>query len=425
MIKKLIIYTVILFLTFSVNNIFAQVDKNGGSLYSIFGLGELNYSTGSRTEAMGIMGISLYGNYANNMNPAAWTKIPNTIIHTKFDLENIRSTDGTNTAKRTFANFEGFNLLIPFNTGNGWIFNAGLNTYSQMNYDVTLRRSSDGEYYNQSYSGNGGLSRLNLGFSYIIFKYLSFGFQFNYLFGNLNKSDIIDFDNTAFFDTRNSFANSITGINFNGGLIFHGFGKLFKNKKLDNLSIGGFISTPAKLTSNLTSKYSLYTGIDSISVAENHLKIPLAFGFGISNTFSNNIVIAADIFMQQWDNYKIQSADGSEVHPAEIQNNFKAGLGFEYTPSKKYEAPFFQRVSYRLGASYLKDYLRLYDKSIISYIFSAGLSLPIGRFNSLDLTFSYKMRGTTSNGLIKDDVLRLSAAINIGELWFIKPNEDY
>lgn len=425
MIKKLLLYTTILTAVFSVSNLFAQVDKNGGSLYSIFGLGELNYSTGSRTEAMGIMGFSLYGDYSNNLNPASWTKIPNTIIDTKFNLESIKSTDGTNTAKRTFANFEGFNLLIPFNTGNGWIFNAGINTYSQMNYDVTLRRSSEGEAYTQSYSGNGGITRLNIGFSYIIFKYMSIGFQFNYMFGNLNKSDLITFDNTAFFNTKNSFANSIAGINLNGGLIFHGFGKLFKNKKLDNLTIGGFISSPSRLTSNLTSKYSLYTGVDSISSAENHLKLPFAFGFGISNTFSNNLVVAADVFMQQWDNYKIQYADGTEAHPVEIQNNFKAGIGFEYTPSKKFEAPFIQRTSYRLGASYLKDYIKLNDKSINSYIFSAGLSLPISRFNSLDLTFSYKMRGSTSNGLIKDDVLRLSAAVNIGELWFLRPNDDY
>jgi hypothetical protein len=73
----------------------------------------------------------------------------------------------------------------------------------------------------------------------------------------------------------------------------------------------------------------------------------------------------------------------------------------------------------------LKDYLKIYDKSINAYILSAGLSLPIGRNNTLDLTFSYKMRGTTSNGLIKDNILRLSAAVNIGELWFIKPNEEY
>ena len=52
--------------------VFSQADKNGGSLYSIFGLGELTYSTSTRTEGMGVLGIGLYGDYTNAINPAAW-----------------------------------------------------------------------------------------------------------------------------------------------------------------------------------------------------------------------------------------------------------------------------------------------------------------------------------------------------------------
>ena len=58
----------------------AQVDKNGGSIYSIFGLGDLSYSSSNRTDGMGIMGIALYGDYTNSNNPAAWTRIPTTIF---------------------------------------------------------------------------------------------------------------------------------------------------------------------------------------------------------------------------------------------------------------------------------------------------------------------------------------------------------
>lgn len=43
----------------------AQTDENGGSLYSIFGLGDLDYTTSIRTDGMGILGLSLTGNYSN------------------------------------------------------------------------------------------------------------------------------------------------------------------------------------------------------------------------------------------------------------------------------------------------------------------------------------------------------------------------
>ena len=133
-------------------SVFPQADKNGGSLYSIFGLGELTYSASTRTDGMGIMGIGLYGNYSNTFNPAAWTKIQSTIFTTKFNFDRIVSTDGTNEAKRVYGNFESFNLAIPLNKGNGWIFSLGLDNYSNVNYDTKFSSSIENENYTQTYS---------------------------------------------------------------------------------------------------------------------------------------------------------------------------------------------------------------------------------------------------------------------------------
>ncbi len=187
----------IAFLVLSSGSVLSQVDKNGGSIYSLFGLGDLSYSSSNRTDAMGIMGFALYGDYTNSNNPAAWTRIQNTLFTSKFNLENIRSTDGSSKSTRTYGNFEGFDLSIPFNKGNGWILNFGINNYSNVNYDTYFTGTVDGENYTQTYSGNGGLNKFNIGFSYILFRYLSFGAQFNYAFGNINKSTNIDFSNVC------------------------------------------------------------------------------------------------------------------------------------------------------------------------------------------------------------------------------------
>jgi hypothetical protein len=403
------------------SNIFGQSDKNGGSLYSIFGLGDLNYSSSNRTDGMGIMGIGLYGNYTNSMNPAAWTKIQTTIFTSKFNFENIRSSDGTNKAERTYGNFEGFNLSIPLNKGNGWIVDLGVNNYSLVNYDAKFSGSSLGENYVQTYSGNGGLNKLSVGFSYIIFKQFSFGAQFNYAFGNINKSLNIDFANDDLTDTKNTSSNTISGIYFNTGLIFHGFGKIFRNKKLDNLTLGVFVSTPTKFNSAVTGKFTRsISNTDSVSISEGKLEIPLSFGVGISNEFNDRLVVAADFYMQQWDNYKYYG-----IHPVEIKNNMRLGLGFEYTPSRKLEDAYFSRVSYRLGASYTADYLKVNNENINAIGLNAGLSLPISRYNALDLYFKYNIRGKTSNGLIKDEIFRVGASVKIGELWFLKPSDEF
>jgi len=399
--------------------LYSQIDKNGGSLYSIFGIGDLNYSAGQRTDAMGVMGIGLYGNYSNSFNPASWTRIQSTRFTTKFRVESIRSSDGSNTAKRTYGNFEGFSLSIPLNKGNGWIFDAGLNDYSIINYDITRRGTVISDNYTQTYSGNGGLSKISLGFSYIIFRYFSFGAQFNYAFGNIEKTVRIDFDNPTIFDTRDDITNSISGYYFNSGLNFHGFGKLTGSKKLDNMTLGVFFSTPGWFTSKITGRFSKITNTDSINFREGDMSIPWAIGAGLSNEFSNSLIVAADFFFQNWDDYKSYG-----THPPEIKNNFRIGLGAEYTPSNKLDDPIYKRVSYRLGANYTSDYLKINGISINAIGLNAGVSVPISRYNSVDLLFTYYTRGKKSDGLIKDDIYKLGASINIGELWFLKPKEE-
>jgi hypothetical protein len=414
---KQILISIILFL--ATTPLFSQIDKNGGSLYSIFGLGDLNYSAGQRTDAMGIMGIGLYGNYSNSYNPASLTRIQNTRFTTKFRFERIHSSDGTNTAKRTYGNFEGFALSIPLNKGNGWIFDAGLNDYSIVNYDITRQGEVISDDYTQTYSGNGGLSKISAGFSYIIFRYFSIGTQFNYVFGNIEKTVKIDFNNPSIYDTKDDITNSISGYYFNAGLNFHGFGKLFNSKKLDNMTLGVFYSTPGWFTSKVSGRFHKSTNIDSVDFSEGDISIPWAIGAGISYEFSNSLIIAADAFFQKWNDYKYYGS-----HPPEIKNSFRLGLGAEYTPSKKYDDPIYKRASYRLGANYTSDYLKINDESINAIGLSAGLSIPISRYNSIDLFFTYYTRGTTSNGLIKDDVFKLGASVNIGELWFLKPKEE-
>jgi hypothetical protein len=420
MIKFILKIPIAMFLL-SAATLFAQVDKNGGSIYSLFGLGDLNYSSSNRTDGMGIMGISLYGSYANSLNPASWTKIQTTIFSCKFNFENIKSTDGTNTAKRTYGDFEGFDISIPLNKGNGWIIDLGINNYSNVNYDALLSGSSGNEPYTQTYSGNGGLNRLSVGFSYIIFKQFSFGAQFNYAFGNINKSMSIDFTNPLLFDTRNSTSNTISGFYFNTGLIFHGFGKIFKTKKLDNMTLGVVVSTPSKFNSSISGKFNRsISNVDSLSLTGGDLELPLAFGAGITNEFNDRLIVAADVYFQQWDKFKYYG-----YHPAEIKNSMRAGLGFEYTPSKKLEDPLYKRISYRIGGSYTANYLSIRNENINTIGLSTGISLPIGRYNSLDLYFKYNVRGKDSNGLIKDEVFRLGASVKIGEMWFLKPSDDF
>jgi hypothetical protein len=204
-------------------------------------------------------------------------------------------------------------------------------------------------------------------------------------------------------------------------LIFHGFGKLFNNKKLDNMTLGVYVSTPTEFNSSIIGKFGRSTtSTDSVSLSEGKLKIPLAFGVGIANTFNNKLTVSADMYYQKWDDYTYYG-----THPSEIKNSMKIGAGLEYTASRKLEDPYLSRVSYRLGGSYTQDYLKLNGEDINILSVSAGLSLPIGNYNSLDLYAKYNIRGKETNGLIKDEVFRFGASVRIGEFWFLRPSDEF
>jgi len=416
--KKFFLILIVILFSFPA---FSQADKNGGSLYSIFGLGDLSYSTSTRNDGMGVMGISLSGNFSNTLNPAAWTMIQTTIFTTKFNFEQVKSTDGTNNASRVYGNFESFNLSIPLNKGYGWIFDIGFNNYSNVNYDAKFSSSVEGESYTQTYSGNGGLNRLTAGFSYIILRDFSIGAQFNYLFGNISRNLNIDFTNGLLFDTKNLTENQVSGIYINTGLLYHGFAKLFKSKKFNEMSAGIYFSTPAKLNSTIIGRYNRSPiNTDSLALTQGKIDLPWSFGAGISNIFNERLTVAADFYMQNWDSYK-----NYDVHPDNIRNSMRIGAGIEFNDSKRLEDPYYKRVSYRAGGFYRQDYLIINNEPVNAYGITAGLSLPIGRSNAVDLMMQYYIRGNTSNGLIKDNVFRLGASVRIGELWFLKPSDDF
>ncbi len=71
-----------------------------------------------------------------------------------------------------------------------------------------------------------------------------------------------------------------------------------------------------------------------------------------------------------------------------------------------------------------KHFIMFQDQDINSYGIRAGVNIPISTYNSIDLGLNYSVKGTTENGLIKDEFFNLTAAVNFGELWFLRPREE-
>lgn len=414
---KFILRSLIIFILFF-SATFAQDEFTPGSPYTIFGIGDLRYSSSMRTDAMGIQGISLYGDYVNCLNPASNARLSHTYISGGFDFDMLSSSDGKLKTTVSDGYINGVNIGIPLNQNNGWVLNAGFNPISKKNYKITNTVTRNNLTYSQNYYGEGGITRINFGMSYIIFKFMSIGLEYNYAFGDIKKLTITEFNNAEF--TNNYFRKdkNIGGSFVSGGIVIDA-GKMTRSRMFKDLTLGFVYQSRLNLSTETEAVYGTSSSLDTVQIYEGDINVPESYGFGISGKIGRHIIVSSDILFQNWSKYR-ESNRGQEI----FQNNFRFGIGIEYLPSDKADAPYFEQIRYRTGVSYEKSYYKVNDENINKMGISIGFGLPLSDKNSIDINASYFLRGKTENGLIKDEFLKISAGINFGELWFIRQREE-
>lgn len=416
MLKKIIL--ILVFPLIFVSGVFAQDDFPTGSPYTIFGIGDLNYSTAIRTTSMGIQGISLTGNYINNLNPAALSKIPYTSFSVLFNYNFLKSSNGVTSVSSSNGNAFGINIGIPISQEQGWSLALGFNPYSLINYKIINNSSSLGETVKQTYAGRGGVSRINIGMSYTLLKSISLGADFNYAFGDIKDLKLVEFTSSSgFTPTRILREYDYTGTYFKGGAIVE-LDKLFKLKKSNEFTIGFLYESPLTLKSKLDGIYTSSISTDTVSIEKGDIDIPARIGFGITKKVGNRYLLSSDLLMQNWSNFLSYGV----VQP-NYQSAMRIGAGVEIQPIENTDKTW-DKLSYRFGGFYETSYYTVNGESINRIGINAGIGIPISKFNSLDFGISVSTRGKTENGLIKDDMIKLTAGLNFGELWFVRPKDE-
>ena len=416
MLKKIIL--ILVFPLIFVSGVFAQDDFPTGSPYTIFGIGDLNYSTSIRTTSMGIQGISLTGNYINNLNPAALSKIPYTSFSVLFNYNFLKSSNGVTSVSSSNGNAFGINIGIPISQEQGWSLALGFNPYSLINYKIINNSSSLGETVKQTYAGRGGVSRINIGMSYTLLKSINLGADFNYAFGDIKDLKLVEFTSSSgFTPTRILREYDYTGTYFKGGAIVE-LDKLFKLKKSNDFTIGFLYESPLTLKSKLDGIYTSSISTDTVSIEKGDIDIPARIGFGITKKVGNRYLLSSDLLMQNWSNFLSYGV----VQP-NYQSAMRIGAGVEIQPIENTDKTW-DKLSYRFGGFYETSYYTVNGESINRIGINAGIGIPISKFNSLDFGISVSTRGKTENGLIKDDMIKLTAGLNFGELWFVRPKDE-
>lgn len=436
--NKILIIAVILL---SVNSLFSQTLYN--SPYSRYGIGQINSSNNAfQLGQGGLSYTTALPNIVNMSNVASLSYLrrhtPVFDISLTSDLVELKTTSSSENYRNT--NISNFTLGLPISKRSGLAFSY--QPYTKMGYRVTdsLVDPSGIDYANY-YVGQGGLNKFTMGLSHVVYRAdsadfkISIGANANYIYGNFNNVRISDFPtNSGFNSLLVKDSVSVKDVAFDGGLLIK-----YNPEGKWKYVFGATYS----LTSNLNAKNEFvaftYNGsttgiIDTVKHIPSKsgvITVPSALGFALESVYNNKLGIGAQITLRDWSKFSYEFAN----HPNTLYvNSQEYNLGIWYKPSGlkgNTNGGSFKNATYKTGFRMSSIGLNLNNTNIQEMAVSAGVHLPLvnsGTFSSVNLGTEFGMRGTTDNGLLQENFVKVKLGFSItpsvNDRWFIKRKYD-
>lgn len=406
------------------------------SPYTRFGLGDISHGGFGQNQAMGGTGLAIKdGNKLNYMNPAAYAARDSMSVLFDFGLNTYRNNYVTNSNDVTWtnANLDHFALSVPM--GKSFAMGTGLVPFSAVGYDAMQEYDGlgTGDAINLYYHGDGGILKYFLGVSAELFDRVSFGVNLNYLLGNINR------ERSMKFPRNRGFAETTAFDEINLSHTYFGFGFMYKEVIDDKFffSLGAVYDLETTIESAFRKKIINYfegnpAYLDSSYIdteydivdnkIEGEITIPARLGVGLAAGIPGKLTVTADYYKQDWATVNNNELRAEGFNLANAQS-IHAGL--EYTPDFEAFRGYHKIMSYRLGG-YMKDsYVLVGDYQLKDYGMTFGVGLPMGKTkSSVNISFTYGMRGTTEFNLVKENYGILTFNVTLHDLWFYKRKFD-
>ncbi|MFH1297225.1 MAG: hypothetical protein ABIJ04_08140 [Bacteroidota bacterium] len=394
------------------------------SPYSRFGIGDLADNNNAWNLSMGQTSYAIRSPYHINYgNPASYTAFDSLsfVFEGGFNADIVQLSSNLQTVTRNYASL-GY-VLFGIPVTKWWRMSLGLVPYSDVGYNVVNLESYEGiGQVARIYRGSGGINRFYWGNGFKLWKSFSIGFNFSYLFGNMEREAVVLFPDSIYYSNVKAKNNvTIDDIYFNYGIQYHG--KL-KNDLLFNA--GAVVALESKMSAQ--TDYVAHTffiggsGIeypkDTLDVAEGYkgkIVIPLMAGGGIGLEKPEKWLFSIDYRWANWKKFTAFDLADSLVDSQQIS------AGAEFLPDINSYNNYFKRVRYRVGFIYNNTYLKLRGKQLNEFAVTVGFGLPLrGVKTALNISAQAGIRGTTEADLIRETYLRFIIGFSIYERWFIK-----
>lgn len=423
--KKLIMCSIVLGVVSTAT--FAQSGTN--SPYSQYGLGVLSDQSQGFNRGMNGLAIGLrYNNQVNALNPASYSAIDSLTmifdVGLSAQLTNFKEGNIRRNAKN--ADFEyavaAFRLFPRIGVG------IGILPYTNIGYDYsnTSRIGTSETTSIETHSGSGGVHQAFLGLGWHVFRGLSLGANFSYLWGSYEKTISLESSDSYVNTFERTYTADIRSYKIDFGLQLEQ-----KIAKEDWLTLGATVGLGHKLGSdpevtNTTSNSQTSVSSDSVFTVSNGLSIPMSYGVGVAWRHSNKFTVGVDYTLQKWGSEEFPESDAQTgeyvIRNGLLLDRHKVTIGGEWVPNEM-SLKFLRRVHYRVGVSYATPYVRVNGHDgPKEYSVSAGFGIPImNSWNSRSfLNISGQWVRSDAKSLITENMFRINIGLTFNEHWFMK-----
>jgi hypothetical protein len=408
------------------------------SPYSRFGLGELSRSENAVNLGMGgVAQAYADAQSVNFLNPASYAHLQLVTFDIGLNGGVRRLANKDNNSRAGFGTLSYLQLGLPL--GKKWGMNIGLRPMSRVSYNIAEGEQKiffpganpDTVNVIHQYEGSGGVYQAYVGTG-IGFGGFSVGVNVGYLFGNVNNST------KELYPVTSTILPSRHNRRTSYGSFFYTLGlqqSIDLSKDLE-LSLGVSGSFEQKLTARRetmretlfydpsSNEYDTQDTVEYKKAVNGEIVYPQQLGGGIMLTKTDKFAIGVDFNTSQWSKYRNYDA------PDSTQNSWKLNVGGQFIPNAQSFTGYWNKVTYRLGGFYGKDYIKLANKSMNQMGFSVGAGFPIRRimpafnqFSMINAAFEVGTRGD-ANVALKETYYRLTLGFTLSDRWFIKTKYD-
>lgn len=405
------------------------------SPYSRYGLGDILPS--QNIMSRGIGGVSAaYADVisVNFQNPASYAKLKRSTFDfgLEIDSRTLRVFDPPRKFSSVSPIISYIQLGLPLSKTRNWGMNIGLRPVTRINYK--LQRLEKGENIQDSvntiFEGNGGTYEVYTGTGFSI-KNLSIGFNVGYLFGSKDYSTKTYILDTAFVYPAMHQNNA----NFGGVFINGGFQYTIKMGKENMFRIGGFGNLKSNYHASREQIVQTFdedatTGrIDSVEVVSRKtstgkVTYPSTLGAGVMFYKGNKWLVGADFTQTKWSDYRFFGETDL------VQDAWSFHVGGQLQPDGvTANKSYWNRVTYRAGFNYGRNYVNVNDEDLSTWTASIGFGLPMrppsytNQYSIINTSFEFGKRGSSSN-LIQENFFKIGIGLTLSDIWFIKKKYD-